>query len=98
MAIAPLTSVAPECRFIAAAGTDVNVLCAGRGRRTVVLLHGFGDTHATWRHVVPVLARRHRVVALDLPGFGASRALPGALLDGHVAAIGGARAPPAGDG
>lgn len=89
MAIAPLSAAAPGCRPIAAAGTEVNVLCTGRGRRTVVLLHGFGDTHATWRNVVPVLAGRHRVVALDLPGFGASRALPGALLDGQVAAIAG---------
>src|SRR5258708_7805402 len=87
MAIAPLTSVAPECRFIAAAGTDVNVLCAGRGRRTVVPLHGFGDTHATWRNVLPVLARRHRVISLDLPGFGASAPIPGPLLDGQVAAV-----------
>lgn len=87
MAIAPLSAAAPGCRFIAAAGTDVNVLCTGRGRRTVVLLHGFGDTHATWRKVVPELVRRHRVVALDLPGFGASRSIRGALLDGQVAAI-----------
>jgi pimeloyl-ACP methyl ester carboxylesterase len=89
MAIAPLSSVASGCQTVPIAGTEVNVLSAGRGRRTVVLLHGFGDTHATWRNVVPALARRHRVVALDLPGFGASRALPGALLDGQVAAIGG---------
>jgi pimeloyl-ACP methyl ester carboxylesterase len=87
MAIAPLRSDAPGCRLVHAAGTDVNVLCEGRGRRTVVLLHGFGDTHATWRNVVPALARRHRVVALDLPGFGASRTLSGALLDGQVAVI-----------
>ena len=57
MAIAPLRSDAPGCRLVHAAGTDVNVLCEGRGRRTVVLLHGFGDTHATWRNVVPALAR-----------------------------------------
>jgi pimeloyl-ACP methyl ester carboxylesterase len=87
MAIAPLSSVAPGCRSIAAAGTELNVLCAGHGRRTVVLLHGFGDTHATWRKVLPTLAHRHRVVALDLPGFGASRSIRGALLDGQVAAI-----------
>jgi pimeloyl-ACP methyl ester carboxylesterase len=55
----------------------------------VVLLHGFGDTHATWRNVLPELARRHRVISLDLPGFGASAARPGPLLDGQVAAVDG---------
>jgi pimeloyl-ACP methyl ester carboxylesterase len=87
MAIAPLPSGASGSRLVRAAGTEVNVLSAGRGRRTVVLLHGFGDTHATWRNVLPALARRHRVIALDLPGFGASGRIPGPLLDGHVAAI-----------
>lgn len=70
-----------------AAGTEVNVLTAGSGSRTVVLLHGFGDTHATWRHVLPALARWHRVIALDLPGFGASGPVAGPLLDGQVAAV-----------
>ncbi len=87
MAIAPLTSAGPGCRFVHAAGTELNVLSAGHGRRTVVLLHGFGDTHATWRNVLPELARRQRVISLDLPGFGASAAMPGALLDGQVAAV-----------
>lgn len=87
MAIAPLSPDTPRCRLIRAAGTELNVLACGRGRRTVVLLHGFGDTHATWRNVLPVLSRRHRVISLDLPGFGASAALPGPLLDGQVAAI-----------
>ncbi len=87
MAIAPLPSPESGCRYVPAAGTEVNVLTAGRGRRTVVLLHGFGDTHATWRNVMPELARRHRVVSLDLPGFGASGPMPGPLLDGQVAAI-----------
>jgi pimeloyl-ACP methyl ester carboxylesterase len=87
MAIAPLSSPEPGCHLVRAAGSDVNVLSAGHGRRTVVLLHGFGDTHATWRNVLPELARRHRVISLDLPGFGASAAMPGPLLDGQVAAV-----------
>src|ERR1700730_4686638 len=87
MAIAPLSSPDPGCHIVRAAGTDLNVLSAGHGRRTVVLLHGFGDTHATWRNVLPELARRHRVISLDLPGFGASAAMPGPLLDGQVAAV-----------
>jgi len=87
MAIAPLPSAGSGCRIVRAAGVELNVLSTGRGHRTVVLLHGFGDTHATWRNVVPVVARRHRVIALDLPGFGASATMPGPLLDGQVAAI-----------
>jgi pimeloyl-ACP methyl ester carboxylesterase len=86
MAIAPILP-GSDCRYVRAAGTEVNVLSAGRGRRTAVLLHGFGDTHATWRHVLPALAQRQRVISLDLPGFGASPALPGPLLDGQVAAV-----------
>jgi len=37
-----------------------------------VLLHGLGDEADTWRHVLPLLAERHHVVAPDLPGFGRS--------------------------
>jgi len=40
----------------------------------VCLVHGLGDEADTWRHLLPLLARRHRVVALDLPGFGRSTA------------------------
>lgn len=87
MAIAPLSSAGPGCRIVPAAGAELNVLTAGSGRRTVVLLHGFGDTHATWRNVLPVLAERQRVISLDLPGFGASASMPGPLLDGQVAAV-----------
>ena len=38
----------------------------------VVLIHGFGSSIWTWKDVIPDLARDHDVVALDLPGFGAS--------------------------
>lgn len=38
----------------------------------VVLLHGMAGCSYTWRHVLPVLARRFTVVAPDLLGHGAS--------------------------
>jgi haloacetate dehalogenase len=38
----------------------------------LLLLHGYPETHIAWRKVAPALARRHTVVAPDLPGYGAS--------------------------
>ncbi|MFG2137680.1 alpha/beta fold hydrolase [Streptomyces sp. NPDC048650] len=43
----------------------------------VVLLHGIGHHLQAWRPVCDILAASHEVIALDLPGFGASPALPG---------------------
>jgi pimeloyl-ACP methyl ester carboxylesterase len=44
-----------------------------RGAEPVVLVHGLGPNGARdWSTVVPVLAARYDVFALDLPGFGAS--------------------------
>ena len=36
----------------------------------VVLIHGFASALETWRGVMPELAKKHRVLALDLKGFG----------------------------
>ena len=38
----------------------------------ILLIHGFGASTYTWRHVVPALAQTHRVIAVDLKGFGQS--------------------------
>ena len=38
----------------------------------VLLLHGLGMGKVAWRPVIPLLAREREVIALDLPGFGAS--------------------------
>lgn len=39
----------------------------------VLLLHGFPDSSALWRHQIPALVEAgHRVIAPDLRGFGAS--------------------------
>jgi 4,5:9,10-diseco-3-hydroxy-5,9,17-trioxoandrosta-1(10),2-diene-4-oate hydrolase len=37
-----------------------------------VLIHGFGEHLLTWRGVFDPLARNHRVLAFDIPGFGGS--------------------------
>jgi 4,5:9,10-diseco-3-hydroxy-5,9,17-trioxoandrosta-1(10),2-diene-4-oate hydrolase len=44
-------------------------LVAGSGP-ALVLLHGVGENAADWRWVMPMLARTHRVYALDLPSVG----------------------------
>jgi pimeloyl-ACP methyl ester carboxylesterase len=63
----------------------VNYRVTGDGERTVVLLHGFADNLGTWSRVVPRLAVDHRVIAIDLPGFGAStRRWARPLLPGYV--------------
>lgn len=38
----------------------------------LLLLHGLGASKASWLTVVPQLARHHRVIAVDLPGFGST--------------------------
>ena len=41
----------------------------GRGR-DVVLLHGWGLNLRVWDELAEALARRFRVIAIDLPGHG----------------------------
>src|SRR4029077_11585165 len=38
----------------------------------LLLLHGLGHSSTAWRRSTEALAARHRTIALDLPGFGAS--------------------------
>lgn len=38
----------------------------------VLLIHGLGESSYTWREIAPALAAGHRVIALDLKGFGRS--------------------------
>ncbi|MGW0780252.1 alpha/beta fold hydrolase [Streptomyces sp. NPDC002913] len=45
----------------------------------LVLLHGIGHHHQAWEPVLRILAAEREVIAVDLPGFGASPALPDGL-------------------
>lgn len=47
----------------------------------LVLIHGAGDSLAVWGRQVDYFSKRHRVLAVDLPGHGARLSEPG--LDRH---------------
>jgi len=38
----------------------------------VLLIHGFPTSSHLWRNVIPELAKTHRAIAIDLPGYGLS--------------------------
>jgi pimeloyl-ACP methyl ester carboxylesterase len=76
---------AAQATATAARVDGVNYSVTGDGEHAIVLLHGFADNNATWSRVVPRLAVEHRVIAIDLPGFGAStRPWTRPLLSGYV--------------
>lgn len=65
----------PRAKEIVAMGVRTSYLEAGPADAPpVVLLHGLGATNASLLPVLADLARDHRVLAPDLPGFGQSAA------------------------
>lgn len=64
--------------FVTLDGVELHILDLGpRSGPAVVLIHGFGSSLETWRGLIPRLTPHHRVVALDLKGFGLSARPPG---------------------
>ena len=53
------------------------------GRPLVVLLHGFGDSYTSWDGWVAELKPKFRVITLDFPGHGLTRAPDGYLLSSN---------------
>jgi pimeloyl-ACP methyl ester carboxylesterase len=49
----------------------LHYLEAGEGD-PILLLHGFPTSSHLYRNVIPTLAKTHRAIALDLPGYGLS--------------------------
>jgi pimeloyl-ACP methyl ester carboxylesterase len=76
-------------------GSRVNYVEMGEGP-AVVLVHGLSGCWQNWLESIPHLARRHHVVAVDLPGFGESElpqeeiSIPGygRFVDAFLGAIG----------
>jgi pimeloyl-ACP methyl ester carboxylesterase len=69
----------PPGRIVRAAGVAMHYIERGRGD-PIVLIHGLGGTTGSWAGVIPLLAANHRVIAMDLAGFGFSGKDAGLLL------------------
>jgi pimeloyl-ACP methyl ester carboxylesterase len=61
-----------ESRTVTIDGVNIHYLCGGSGS-PLVLVHGLGSSAAVeFYHNLEPLAAHHRVLAIDLPGFGRS--------------------------
>jgi pimeloyl-ACP methyl ester carboxylesterase len=60
-----------ELQFRVVHGYRRAFVCVGQGP-ALLLIHGIGDSSATWSQLIPTLARDHTVIAPDLLGHGAS--------------------------
>ena len=57
--------------YVAVGQEKIYVHDRGRGP-ALLLIHGYGAAHDTWLPLLSELERDHRVLAVDLPGFGRS--------------------------
>lgn len=63
----------PQRRIPLSTGISMNVALAGPGDAPpVILVHGFPESHRTWREVAARLDHRFRLIMPDLRGFGRS--------------------------
>lgn len=70
--IAPMIKAMLKDRFVTIDGLRTRYWSSGNGEKIIVLVHGLGAAADIWIHNIRELARGHRVIALDLPGFGKS--------------------------
>ena len=73
--------VAVQDRRVCVDGVKLQYLEAGSGP-PLLLLHGHEQSATSWRWVLPILARTHRVLALSLPGHGDSAPAVGGYAPG----------------
>lgn len=71
----PAAQDAPQIFVDSADGARIAVYCDGNPEGpTVMLVHGWPDSHVLWDGVVPLLAHRFRVIRYDNRGVGMSSA------------------------
>lgn len=63
----------PMQRVALPTGVELDVAVAGNpANPPIILLHGFPESHRTWRHIQPALAERYFVLAPDQRGYARS--------------------------
>lgn len=67
----PIAASLPPRRDVHVANTRLSIIDEGEGE-AVLLLHGYPQSLLTWRHQIPTLATRARVIAPDWFGWGLS--------------------------
>ncbi len=65
----PLPGTPQDAKFQVVEGVRLHYSDTGNGP-AVVLIHGFGSSLEIWHAVTPQLSKNHRVIAVDLKGFG----------------------------
>jgi 4,5:9,10-diseco-3-hydroxy-5,9,17-trioxoandrosta-1(10),2-diene-4-oate hydrolase len=66
----------PQDRYIKVGNINTRFWQAGDKGSAVVLVHGLGGFVENWIHNIDALAKRHRVYAMDLVGFGRTDKTP----------------------
>jgi pimeloyl-ACP methyl ester carboxylesterase len=61
-----------ESKFATLNGAKIHYQSYGQGTDAFVLVHGWSSNLTAWGYQIPELAKRGRVIALDLPGHGQS--------------------------
>lgn len=64
-----------EERQVAVEGAELNVRIGGKGP-SLLLLHGYPQTHVAWHRIAPLLGEQFSLVMPDLRGYGASKGPP----------------------
>jgi pimeloyl-ACP methyl ester carboxylesterase len=77
---AAVSAPSSDLTEVRAAGLSV-ALAGDESAPPLVLLHGLAERRQVFNWLVPLLARDLRLVAIDLPGFGASPPFPGGGFD-----------------
>jgi len=65
-------SAVAQSKFATLDGARIHYVNYGKGDNAIVLIHGWTMSMDNWRDQIPDLAKRHRVIAIDLPGHGQS--------------------------
>jgi alpha-beta hydrolase superfamily lysophospholipase len=59
----------PPEKILTHNGISIRYIEVGQGQ-PMILLHGFGGSSYSWRHITQFFSKYYRIIAVDLKGFG----------------------------